>query len=52
MTRVNIEFDDLTPDKQQEIIEAYEAEGHSIGDIEELFYCIWTVDDESETTYE
>ncbi len=52
MAKVYINMEDLTYGKQQEIIEAYEEEGVDPGDLDEVFYCEFNVDDDGEVRYE
>ena len=52
MARVYISFDDLTEEKKNEILEAYDNEGVDTFVIDELFYCQFDVNEEGEVTYE
>jgi len=52
MARVYIEFSDLSDEKRQEVIEAYEEEGIDPCDLDEVFYCQFDVDSDGDVSYE
>lgn len=52
MARVYISFEDLTEEKKNEILEAYDEEGVDACEVNELFYCQFEIDEEGEVTYE
>ncbi len=52
MAFMYISFEDLSPAKQEEVIETYEEAGVNWRDEEELFYCQFTVKDDGEVKYE
>ncbi len=52
MARVYVSFDDLSREKKDEVIAAYEEEGIDICEIDEPFYCQFDVDEEGNDSYE